>query len=241
MACWGWAEGPSWGSWERADGLAGWYRGGGSGRLGGNLLEIEELAEEGVLGGTSRGSGELDGTSRGSGELDGTSRGSGDHGEVGGSNGKGSSQKSSSLKLSKSSESSSSSPSVVGVWAGLTSIPSISTMIPTVHDVAGSHTWSVALSSGSGAMSGSVTLNGVGSVIAAGSGSAAGSGEHSVQRDGEGWLGSGSGVRLELSSAGQMEKNSPLFSSTHSTQAAKFSFGPSAGRRALHRSLRLVM
>ncbi len=116
-------------------------------------------------------------------------------------------------------------------------------MIPTAHDVAGSHTWSVALSSGSGAMSGSVTLNGVGSVIAAGSGSAAavGSGEHSVQRDGEGWLGSGSGVGLELSSAGQTEKNSPLFSSTHSTQAAKFSFGPSAGRRALYRSLRLVM
>ncbi len=70
-------------------------------------------------------------------------------------------------------------------------------MIPTTHGVAGSHTWSVALSSGSGAMSGSVTLTGVGSVIAAGSGSAAGSGEHSVQRDGEGWLGSGSGVDRE--------------------------------------------
>ncbi len=160
-------------------------------------------------------------------------RGSGEHGEVGGSIGKGSSQKSSSLKPSKSSESSSSSPSVVEVWAGLSSIPSISTMIPTTHGVAGSHTWSVALSSGSGAMSGSVTLTGVGSVIAAGSGSAAavGSGEHSVQRDGEGWLGYGSGVGLELSSAGQTEKNSSLFSSTHSTQAAKFSLGPFAGRR----------
>ncbi len=101
-------------------------------------------------------------------------------------------------------------------------------MIPTTHGVAGSHTWSVALSPGSGAMRGSVTLSGVGSVIVAGSGS----GKHSVQRDGEGWLGSGSGVGLELSSAGQTEKNSPLFSSTHSTQAAKFSFGPSAGRRA---------
>ncbi len=108
-------------------------------------------------------------------------------------------------------------------------------MIPTTHGVAGSHTWSVALSSGSGAMSGSVTLNGVGSVIAAGSG------EHSVQRDGEGWLGSGSGVGLQLSSARQMEKNSSLYSSTHSTQAANFSLGPFAGRRALHRSLRLVM
>ncbi len=113
-----------------------------------------------------------------------------------------------------------------------------------MHGVASSHTWSVTLlSPGSGAMRGSVTLNGVGAVIVAGSGSVAavGSGEHSVQQDGEGWLGSGSGVGLELSSAGQMEKNSPLLSSTHSTQAAKFSLGPFAGRRALHRSLRLVM
>ncbi len=80
---------------------------------------------------------------------------------------------------------------MVGVWAGLSSIPSISTIIPTTHGVAGSHTWSVALS-------GSVTLTGVGSVIAAGSGSAVavGSDEHSVQRDGEGWLGSGSEVVL---------------------------------------------
>ncbi len=126
MACWGWAEGLSWGSRDRADGLAGWYRGGGSGSLGGNLLEIfvEELAEEEVLGGTNRGSGELDGTSRGSGELNGTSR-------------KGRSQNSS-FKQSNSSESSNSSPSVVGVWAGLSSIPSISTIIPMMHSVAGS-------------------------------------------------------------------------------------------------------
>ncbi len=127
---------------------------------------------------------------------------------------------------------------------GVSSIPSISTIIPTSHGVVGSRTWSVTLlSPGSGAMRGSVTISGVGSLIAAGSGSAAavGSGEHSVKRDGEGWLGSGSGVGLELCSAGQTEKNSPLFSSTHSTQAAKFSFGPSAGRRALHRSLRLLM
>ncbi len=95
---------------------------------------FEELAENRVL----------DGTSRGSGELGRTSRGSGDHGEVGGSNGKGRSQKSSSLKQSKISESSNSSSSVVGVWAGLSSIPSISTIIPTTHSVAGSHTWSVA-------------------------------------------------------------------------------------------------
>ncbi len=65
------------------------------------------------------------------------------------------------------------------------------------------------------AMRSSVILNGVGAVIAAGWGSAAGSGEHSVQRDGEGWLGSGLGVGLELSSAGQTEKDSPFFSSTH--------------------------
>ncbi len=117
-------------------------------------------------------------------------------------------------------------------------------LFPLMHVVAGSHNWSVAfLSPGSGAMRGSVTLNGVGSLIAAGSGSAAavGSGEHSVQRDGKGWLDSGSGVGLEWSSTGQTEKNSPLFSSTHSTQAAKFSLGPFGGRRALHRSLRLVM
>ncbi len=61
-------------------------------------------------------------------------------------------------------------------------------------------------------MRGSVTLNGVGSLIAAGSGSAAavGSGEHSVQRDGGGWLGSGSGVGLELSSTGQTEKKQSI-------------------------------
>ncbi len=135
---------------------------GGSGGLAGNLeIFIKELAEEGVLGGTSRGSGELDGTS-----------------------GKGGSQISSSLKQSNSSESSNSSPSVVGVWLGLSSSPSISTIIPTTHGVAGSHTWSVTfLSPGSGAMRGSVTLNGAGSLIAIDSDSVAavGSGEHSVQ------------------------------------------------------------
>jgi len=56
------------------------------------------------------------------------------------------------------------------------------------------------------------------------------------------WLVSGLGVGLEMSSsAGQMEKYSPLFSSTHSTHAAKLSRGPLPGRRALDHSLRFEM
>ncbi len=63
--------------------------------------------------------------------------------------------------------------------------------------------------------------------VAAGSGSpsAVGSGRSSVQQD-DGWLVSDLGVGLEMSSsAGQIEKYSPLFSSTHSTHAVKLSRG----------------
>ncbi len=61
-----------------------------------------------------------------------------------------------------------------------------------------------------------------------------------MQRD-DGWLVTDLGVGLEMSSAGQMEKYSPLFSSTHSTHAGKLSQGPLPGRRALDHSLRLEM
>jgi len=108
-------------------------------------------------------------------------------------------------------------------------MPSISTSNPTMHGVAGSHTWSVALSIPS-----SLTM--IGSFIMDGSGSAAavGSGFSSVQQD-DGWLVSGSGVGLEISSsAGQTVNGDPFFSSTHSTKAAKSSLGLFAGRRALH-------
>lgn len=61
-------------------------------------------------------------------------------------------------------------------------------------------------------MIGSVALNGAGSLIVAGMGSAAeeASYEHSVQRDGDDWLGSGSGVGLEWSSVGQTIKKQSI-------------------------------
>ncbi len=65
----------------------------------------------------------------------------------------------------------------------------------------------------------------IGSVtgLHAGSSVAVGSGNCSMQRD-DGWLVSGLGVGLKISSSvGQTEKYSPLFSSTHSTNAAKLS------------------
>lgn len=55
-----------------------------------------------------------------------------------------------------------------------------------------------------------------------------GSGEHSVQRDGEGWLGSGSGVgQLNSFSVRPMVNGNPQFTSTHSTNVAKLTRGPS--------------
>lgn len=55
------------------------------------------------------------------------------------------------------------------------------------------------------------------------------------------WLVSGRGVGLAMSFwPGQMVKGDLLYTSTHSTNATISSRGPSTGRRALKRSLRLV-
>ena len=127
----------------------------------------------------------------------------------------------------RSSETVYSSPSVAGVWAGLSSTPSISTRTPTMHGVAGSHTWSVALS-----RSCSLSVDCSGSAAAVGSGS--------VRRDG-GWLVSGSGVGLARSSMGQTVRGDPFLARVHSTNAAKSSRGPSSDDNALHLEFRLVL
>ncbi|XP_052451391.1 serine/arginine repetitive matrix protein 5-like [Carassius gibelio] len=120
-----------------------------------------------------------------------------------------------------------SSPSVAEVWAGLSSMPSISTKTPMTHGVAGSPTWSVTLS-----MSCLLSVNGSGSAAVVGSGS--------VRPDG-GWLVSGSRVELARSSMGQTVRGDPFLARVHSTNAANSSRGPSSGENALHLEFRLVL
>lgn len=117
-------------------------------------------------------------------------------------------------------EASSSSPSVVGVLAGSSSIPSNSTSTPTADNVTGSDTLGQTYS---GAMAGSVLLSDSGLCIVAGLSppSAVGSGIVSMQW-GDDWLGSGSGaVLVTSSSVGQMVNGDPQFTSIHSTNMAK--------------------
>lgn len=113
------------------------------------------------------------GTSAGTGEL-----------MLGGTSGDGRNREISSSKFSKyPPKFSSSSPTVVRVWVGSSSIPSYYTSIPMADDVAGLHTWSDILwGSGSELMACSALFFVMGT--------SSGSGIHSVQL---GWLGSGLG------------------------------------------------
>ncbi len=82
---------------------------------------------------------------------------------------------------------------------------------------------------------------GTGSLLAAGSGSVAvvGSGECSVQRCGKDWLGSGSWVGLVNSSSVVSMVNGDPHSPAPTPQKWQNPLG-FAGRRSLHRSLRLI-
>lgn len=82
-----------------------------------------------------------------------------------------------------------------------------------------------------GAMVCSVLFTSLCIVAGSGSLSAVGSGIHSVQCVVAGWLGFGSGVGLVMTSTGQImnqihNASGPLFTSTHSTNAAKSSLRP---------------